>query len=85
MLKNRFKLAKNIISKNPIVFKLFLEKVFIFFLCHWILGLEATLLLILLLNHQFAKKQVGKKDFIWPISSNNFIIIFILLAKTIAI
>ena len=43
------------------------------------------LLLMLLLNYYCAKKQRGKKDLIWPISLDNFKMIFILLAKIIAV
>ena len=57
-----FQLAKNTSSKNQIIFKVLLEKIFKFFLCHWILGFRATLLLVSLLDHWFAEKQDGKKD-----------------------
>ena len=64
MLKYMFKLAKNAISKNPIVFKVFLKKILEFLLRHQIFGLKITLLLILLLNHCFIEKQSGKKNLI---------------------
>ena len=64
MLKNIFELAKNIVSKSLIVFKVFSEKIFLFFLQHWIFGLKAMFLPILLLNYYFAKKQGSKKDLI---------------------
>ena len=64
MLKDTFELIEDIISNNLIIFKVFLEKTVEFFLCHQIFSLKVTLLLILLLDHCFAKKQSGKKDLI---------------------
>ena len=85
MLKDAFELAKNVVSKNSIIFKIFLKKIFKFFPYHWIFGFRIVFLLILLLNYWFIKKQSGKKDLIWPISSDGFKIVFILLLKTIAV
>ena len=80
-----FKLAKNAVSKSPIVFKVFLEKILEFFLCHQIFDVKTTLLLMLLLNYCSVKKQSNKKDCIWSIGSSGFKIIFILLVETIAV
>ena len=80
-----FKLANIAVSKNLIIFKIFLEKILKFLLCHQNFSLRVTFLLMLLLNHCFIEKQDSKKDFIWPISLGSFEIVFILLAKIIAI
>ena len=63
-----FKLAKNAISISTIIFKVFLKKNFELFSHHCIFGFRIMLLLILLLNYCFAKKQGGKKDLILFIS-----------------
>ena len=62
MLKNMSELAKDAISKNAIVFKVFLEKTLKLLPYHLILGFKKTFLLILLLNYCFAKKHNWKKD-----------------------
>ena len=80
-----FKFAKNALSKNPIIFKVFLEKILKFFLYYWIFALKVTFLLVLLLNYCFAKKKGDKKDLIRLIGLDSLKTIFILLAKTIAI
>ena len=85
MLRDMFELAKDAISKNSIISKVFLEKIFKFLLRHWILSFEATFLLVPLLDHCLAEKKNSKKDSILPISPNGFEIIFTLLAETIAI
>lgn len=64
MLKNISKLAKDIISKNLINSKVFLEIILEFPLYNQIVGLKAMFLLMLLLNHYFIKKQGSKKDLI---------------------
>ena len=51
-----FKLAKNAISKNSIVFKIFSKKTLEFLLRNQIFGLEIMLLLTLLPNYYFIKK-----------------------------
>ena len=84
ILKNTLELAKNAISKSLIIFKVFLKKVLEFLLYHWIVSLEAILLMPLL-NHCSAKKRSSKWDLIWPIGPVSFKIILILLAKIIAI
>ena len=85
MLKDIFELAKNAISKSLIIFKVFLEKLLEIFLCHRIVGFDATFLLMPLLNHCLVEKQDGKKNSIWLIGLGSFEMILILLAKTIAI
>ena len=57
-------LVKNAISKNLVIFKVFLEKMLELFLRYWIFGFKAKFLLILLLNYYFAEKQYSKKDMI---------------------
>ena len=79
------KLAEDTISKNPIISKVCLEKILEFSLCHRILGLRATFLLVPLLDYCFVEKQGGKKNLVWPISLGFFEIVFILLAETITI
>ena len=56
-----------------------------FFPCHQIFGLGAMLLLMPSLNHCPTEKRGNKRDLIWPISPGDFKIVFILLAKPIAI
>ena len=85
MQKDTFELTKNAINKSLIIFKIFLKKVLEFSLHYQIVGFKATFILMLLLNHHFAKKQGRKKDLIRLISFNNFKIIFTLLKKLIAI
>ena len=80
-----FKLTKNAVSKNLIIFKVFLRKILEFPLCHQILNFEAMLLLMPLLNHCFIEKQGSKKNIIRPISPSNFKIVLILLTEMIAI
>lgn len=79
------KLAKDIISNNPIALKIFSKNFFEFSIYHQVLGSKAIFILILLLNYYSAKKQVGKNDLFGPVSPNNFEIIFIILEKTVAI
>ena len=85
MLRDMSKLAKDAVSKNPIISKVRLEKIFEFLLRHWILGLEAMFLLVLLLDHRSAEKRGGKRDSIWLIGPGGFKMVLTLLAKTIAI
>ena len=85
MQKNVFELAKNAISKSLIIFKIFLKKIFEFLLYHQIFNFKAMLLLMLLLNYCFTKKQNSKKNLIWPITFGNFEIICKLLVEIIAI
>ena len=84
MLENTFKLAEDAISKNQIIFKVFLEKILEFRLRYWIFSYKATFLLMPLLNYCPMKKRGGKRDLIWPINLCNFKKILILLAETIA-
>ena len=85
MLKDTFELAKNAVSKNPIISKACLEKILEFPLRYWILGLKAIFLLVPLLDHCFIEKQGNKENLIWPIDPSGFEIVFTLLAKIIAI
>lgn len=85
ILKDTLKLVKNAISKNPIISKVFLEKVLELSLCYYILSFKKIFILIIVLNHYFIDKWDGKKDFIRQVSLSNFKIIFILLAKMIVI
>ena len=78
MLKNIFKLAKKIINKNPIIFKVLLEKIFEFLIYYRIFDLRVTFLLISLLNHCFIEKKSSKKDLIWPIDPCNFEMVLII-------
>lgn len=85
ILKNPSELVKNIVSKSPIVFKVFSEKIFKLSLCHQFLGFEAMFILMLLLNYHSIKKLDGKKDLVGPIGLNGFKVIFILLTKPVTI
>ena len=85
MLGNTSELAKDTVSKNPIISKVYFEKILEFLLRHRILGLGAMFLLMPLLDHRFAEKQSSKKDSIWPIGLSSFVMVLTLLAKTIAI
>ena len=57
-----YKLAKNAINKNQIIYKVFLKKILKLFLCHSILSFKTMFLIITLLNHCIAKKQDNQKD-----------------------
>ena len=85
VLKDTSELAEDAVSKNPIIFKVCLEKIFEFLLGHRILGLETMLLLVPLLNYCLVEKQEGKKDLIWLIGPTGFEIILTLLVETIVI
>lgn len=85
ILKNVFKLAKNVINKNPIIFKVFPKKVFKLSPRYWVLSFGVIFILIPLLNHRFVKKLDGKKNLVRLVGSNNFEIVFTLLAKVLAI
>ena len=78
-------LAKNAISKSPIVSKVFLNKVLKLFLYHSIFSFKVMFLLMPLLIYCFVKKQDSKKDLIWLFNLNAFKIVFISLVKIIAI
>lgn len=80
-----FELAKDVVSKYSIVFKVLFEEVFKLSLCHWILGFEATFMLMPLLNYYYMEKQYSKKDLVVPVGRNGFKLVFILLAETIVI
>ena len=69
ILKNIFELAKNVVSKNSINFKIFLEKILKFFLCYQIFGPRATFLLILLFKLLLCREIKWQKSFdlaCWP-------------------
>lgn len=76
---------KDIVSKNLIISKVFLEKILKPSLCHWGFSFKATFMLMLALNHHFAEKRGRKRDLARPIDPSGFKIVFILLAKTIPI
>lgn len=80
-----FELAKNAISKNLIIFKVFSEKIFELSPDHWFLDFKTIIILGLLLNQRSKEKLGGKIDLVGPISLSSFKVIFILLAKLIAI
>ena len=85
MLRDTSELAKDAISKSPIISKFRLEKILKFLPRHRILTLGATLLLVPSLDHRPADKRGGKRDLIWPIGLGGFEMVLTLLAKTIAI
>ena len=64
MLKDIAQINKDTISKNPIVFKVFLEKIIEFFSYYRVFNLKTMFLLILLPNYCSKKKQNSKKNFI---------------------
>ena len=70
---------------DPVISKVFSKKILKLRLCNCVLGFEATLMLMLLLNYCSAKKQGSKKNTIRPIGLSNFEIVFTLLAKAVAI
>ena len=85
MLRDTSELAKNTVSKNPIIFKVLLEKILEFLLRHRIFGLKTTFLLVSLLDYYPIEKQSSKWDPIWPINPYGFKMVLILLAELIAI
>lgn len=84
-MRNALELAKNTVSKSPIVFKVFLKKVFELSLYYWVFVFGAAFMLMPLLNYCFAKKHNGKKNLIEPVNSCDFKIIFIPIVEKIAI
>lgn len=80
-----FKFATDIISKNLIISKILLKKIFEFSLYYHVFSFIATFILVLLLNYCFIKEQDGKKDIIGLINPQNFKVILILLTKTVMI
>ena len=56
IFRNTFKLTKNAISENSIVFKVFLKKILQFLLYYQIFDLKAMFLLMLLLNYSSIEK-----------------------------
>lgn len=85
ILKNLFKLAVNAISKDLVLFRVFLEKILKLILYYWVFGFRATIMLMLLLYHYFAEKQSGIKDLVELVDFSSFEIIFALLVKVIAV
>ena len=77
-------LAKNDVSKNTIISKVFLKKILEFLLRYWILTFRATFLMPLL-NYCSVEKRSGKKDLIWPIGPGSFKMVLSLMVETIAI
>lgn len=85
ILRDASELARYIFSKSLINSKFFSKQVFELSLQHCLLGFRAMFILMLVLNHHSAKKQGNKRDLVWLISLNSFEMVFILLAKAIAI
>lgn len=85
ILKDMPELATNIVSKNSIVFKVFLEKILELWLYYQVLGFRVMFILVPLLDHQFAEKQVSKKDLVELVSSGNVKIVLTFLVKPLAI
>ena len=85
MLKDKFKSAKDAVSKSLIISKVLLKKVLKLLLHHQIFSLGLTFLLMPLLNSYSIEEQDGKKDLIWLISYGGLKMIFTLLAETIAV
>lgn len=84
-MKDTFQLTANIVSKVPIVFKVFLKKLLELYLYYQVFGFKTMLILISPLYYYFIEKPSNKKDIIRLVSSSSFKIIFILLAKVVAI
>lgn len=80
-----FELAKNAISKNPIVYKILLKKILELSLYHRFLDFKAIIMLMVLLNYRFIEKKGGKKDLIEFVGPSGFEVNFTLLTKLIAI
>lgn len=85
MLRVISKFALDIISKNLIISKILLKKIFKSSLYHQGFGFVATFVLVLLLNRCFIEEQGSKKDIIRLINSNNFKIILTLLTKMVIV
>ena len=85
IVRDTSELAKNIFNKNLLVSKVLLKKIFEYLLYHSILNVKGMFLLMPSLNYFFTELQGNKRDLIWPIGLGNFEIVFILLAKLIAI
>ena len=85
MLRDMLELTKDAISKNPIISKVLLKKIFKFLPRHQIFGLRATLLLVPLLDHCPMEKRDGKQDPILSIGPGGFEMVFTLLVEPIVI
>lgn len=85
ILKDTFKLITDIVGKDLVVFNIFLEEIFKFWLHYQVFNFKAIFILVPLPNYNFAKKQDGKKDLIEFIGSYNFKVIIILLIEPVAI
>ena len=70
---------------DPVVSKVFSKEILELRPRHRVLGFKATLMLMLLLDHCSAEKRSGEKDAIGPVGLSSFEIIFILLAKAVAV
>lgn len=80
-MKDIFELTADFISKNLIISKIFLKKIFEFNPRHQFLSLKTIFMLIPLLNYYFAEKQDGQKDMVELINHSFFKIVFLLLVK----
>lgn len=78
-------LAINAVCKNLIVSKIFLQKILKLGLYYQVLDFRAIFILILLLNYYYTEKLDSKKDLVEFIGLSNLEIVFILLAKAIAV
>lgn len=78
-------MAANTISRNPIIFKVFLEEVIEFCLHHLILSFEAMFMLVPLLEYQSKEKQDSKKYLVGFVGPNGFKVILIQLPELVAI
>lgn len=85
ILRDTSELTADAIGKDPIVSKIILKKILKVSPCHQVFAFEIMLIVMLLLNYSFAKKQSGKKDLIRLIGLKNFEIIFILLIKVVVV
>lgn len=73
------------VSKSPIVFEIFLEEALKLCLYYLVFGLEATFILMPLLDHRSAKEQDGKKDLVRLVGPSGFEMILTRFAEPVAI
>lgn len=78
-----FELTKNAISKNLIIFKVFLKEIFVFIPHYQFFQFQAMFILMSLLNYYLLKKKSGKKNLVDCICPSNFEIIITLLVELI--
>lgn len=85
ILEDAPELTADIISKSLIISEIFLEEVFKLCPRYRILDLKATFMLVLLLDHQSAEKESGKRDLVRLDSPNSFKVILTLLTEPVTI